>query len=74
MPNLRMLDFQKVKLKEKLQAKKIFDSVEGKEIIQKMISRKFNEIDEEEFIKGVQKIKQDETNKQKIYVRIVIII
>jgi hypothetical protein len=67
-PNIRVLDFQKVKLKEKIKAKQLFESEKGKEIIQNMIDKKFTDEEESEFVKAVEQIKQDEMKKMKIYV------
>jgi hypothetical protein len=70
MPNLRVLDFQKVGLKERIRAKNLFESEQGKEILENMTEKKFKEEDEGEFIKAVEVLIQDEKNKQKIYVRL----
>jgi hypothetical protein len=68
LPNVRVLDFQKVKLKEKVKAKALFESEEGKEIIQNMLEKKFKEDEEGEFVKAIDLLKQDEKKKMMIYV------
>jgi hypothetical protein len=64
MPNVRVLDFQKVKLKERITAKKLFESEKGKQIIDDMINKKHDE----EYSKAVEEVLKDEEKKKKIYV------
>ncbi len=64
MPNVRVLDFQKVKLKERIIAKNLFDSDKGKKIIEDMINKKY----EEEYSKAAEEIFKNDQNKKKIYV------
>jgi hypothetical protein len=72
MPNLRVLDFQKVKLKEKLMAKNLFESEKGKQLIDDMINKRFKE--ENDYAEAVENILKDEENKRKIYVNAYLII
>jgi hypothetical protein len=67
MPNVRVLDFQKVKLKERVTAKKLFESEKGKQIIEDMKNKKYDE----EYSKAVEEMLKDEENKKKIYVIII---
>ena len=59
MPNLRVLDFQKVKKIEKLEAVKLFESEEGEKIIENIKNKHFNN-DDIEFKKGLENIKNNE--------------
>ena len=70
MPNVRSLDFQKVKLKEKVFAKNLFESEKGKKIIEDMLNKKFNEEDETEFLTASENIKNNIEKQKTIYVRI----
>ena len=70
LPNVRVLDFQKVKLKEKAMAKNLFESEMGKKIIEDMMNRKFGEEDETEYVKASEIIQQDISKQRIIYVRI----
>jgi len=63
-----MLDFQKVKLKERLMAKNLFESEKGKQLIEDMKNKKFQVEENEEYIKELEKTLQDEEKKRKIYV------
>ena len=64
MPNVRILDFQKVKLKERISAKTLFESDKGKQIIEDMINKKYDE----DYSKAVEEIFKNDQNKKKIYV------
>lgn len=64
-PNVRVLDFQKVKLKERVLAKSLFTSEKGKKIIEDMLNKKFGEENEFEYVNTYESIQQD-INKQKI--------
>jgi len=66
---LRVLDFQKVKLKEKLMAKNLFESEKGKQLIEDMKNKKFQIEEDEEYVKELEKTLKDEEKKRKIYVR-----
>jgi len=68
MPNVRVLDFQKVKLKERVFAKKLFESDKGKQLIEDMINKKFHGEDNEEYIKALKSTISDEKQKQSILV------
>lgn len=68
MPNVRVLDFQNVKLKERITAKKLFESEKGKQIIEDMRNKKYDE----EYSKAVEEMLKNEENKKKIYVRLYI--
>lgn len=68
MPNLRVLDFHKVKLKERLLAKNLFESEKGRQLIDDMRNKKFQAEEDEEYIKEFEKTFQDEEKKRKIYV------
>ena len=68
MPNVRVLDFQKVKLKERVTAKKLFESEKGKQIIEDMKNKKYDE----EYSKAVEEMLKNEENKKKIYVKLYI--
>jgi hypothetical protein len=67
MPNVRVLDFQKVKLKERITAKKLFESEKGKQIIDDMINKKYDD----EYSKAVEEFLKDEEKKKKIYVNFI---
>jgi hypothetical protein len=66
MPNLRVLDFQKVKFKERQMAKSLFDSEKGKQILDDMVNKRYKE--EDEYNKAIEDVLKDEENKKKIYV------
>ena len=69
MPNLRVLDFQKVKLKEKMAALKLFNGPKGKELIEDMLSKKFKGGEEtDDDSKDLQQILKDENKKKLILV------
>ena len=69
MPNLRVLDFQKVKLKEKIAAHKLFEGPKGKELIEDMLSKKFKGgEDSEDETRDLQKTLKDENKKKLILV------
>lgn len=68
LPGVRVLDFQKVKLKERIAAKELFTSEKGIKIIESMSSKKFLIEEDEEYLKSIQKIQQDENKKKMIYV------
>jgi hypothetical protein len=68
MPNLRVLDFQKVKLKEKILAKNLFESEKGRQILDDMVNRRYKE--EDEYNKAIEDVLKDEENRKKIYVNI----
>ncbi len=70
LPNIRVLDFQKVKLKERVMAKNLFDSEKGKKIIEDMLNRRFGEEDETEYLKAVEILQKDIDKQKIIYVRI----
>ena len=59
MPNLRVLDFQKVKKIEKEEAMRLFESEEGEKIIENIRNKNFSE-DDKEFKKGLENIKNNE--------------
>ena len=59
MPNLRVLDFQKVKKIEKDEAIRLFESEEGEKIIENIKNKNFSE-DDKEFKKGLENIKNNE--------------
>jgi hypothetical protein len=65
-----VLDFQKVKLKERVMAKNLFDSEKGKKIIEDMLNRRFGEEDETEYLKAVEILQKDIDKQKIIYVRI----
>jgi hypothetical protein len=62
------LDFQKIKLKERVIAKNIFESEKGQKIIEDMINKKFIPEEDEEYLKAIEKDFQDENKKKMIYV------
>jgi hypothetical protein len=68
MPNLRVLDFQKVKLKEKILAKNLFESEKGRQILDDMVNRRYKE--EDEYNKAIEDVLKDEENRKKIYLNI----
>lgn len=69
LPKIRVLDFQKVKLKERTFAKALFESEKGKKLIEEMINKQFHEEDESEYVKAVELINKDITKQKMIYVR-----
>jgi U2 small nuclear ribonucleoprotein A' len=70
LPNLRVLDFQKVKFKERVFAKNLFESEKGQKIIEDMMNKKMKEDEEVEYFKAMEVINKD-LNKQKfLYVRL----
>ena len=71
MPNVRLLDFQKVRLKEKVYAKNLFESEKGKKIIEDMINKKFSEEEEAEYIQASDNIQKDFEKQKAIYVLII---
>jgi hypothetical protein len=70
LPNIRVLDFQKVKLKERALAKNLFDSEKGKKIIEDMLNRRFGEEDEAEYVRAAEILQKDIDKQKMIYVRI----
>jgi len=66
MPNLRVLDFQKVKKRERVAANEFFNSKEGKILIEDLITKKFKSEDNLEYFKALQSEYQDETKKRQI--------
>lgn len=69
LPNLRVLDFQKVKLKEKMAAKKLFEGPKGKELIEDMILKKFKGDNEDQDESNLlQNTLKDENKKKMILV------
>ena len=58
LPNLRVLDFQQVKSKERQAAKELFTSEKGKKLIERLKNKKYEEEDKE-FVKAVEEIKRD---------------
>lgn len=70
LPNVRVLDFQKVKLKERSFAKNLFESEKGKKIIEDMINRRFVEEDEAEYLRASEILQKDIDKQKMIYVRI----
>jgi len=63
-----MLDFQKIKLKERLMAKNLFECEKGKQLVEDMKNKKFQLEENEEYMKELEKTLQDEEKKRKIYV------
>jgi hypothetical protein len=71
MPNLRVLDFQKVKSKEKTAAKLLFDGQKGKELIDEMVLKKFKGAeDNEDELTRIQNTLKDENKKKIILVKL----
>jgi hypothetical protein len=68
LPNVRILDFQKVKLKERILAKELFTSEKGIKIIESLSSKQFIMEEDQEYLKSLEKIAQDENKKKMIYV------
>ncbi len=69
LPNLRVLDFQKVKLKEKMAAQKLFEGPKGKELIEDMILKKFKGGSEDQDESSLlQNTLKDENKKKMILV------
>ena len=66
MPNLRVLDFQKVKKKERLAANEFFSSKEGQLLIDDLVTKKFKSEDNLEYFKALQSDYQDENKKRQI--------
>lgn len=58
LPNLRVLDFQQVKSKERQTAKELFTSEKGKKLIERLKNKKYEEEDKD-FVKAVEEIKRD---------------
>ena len=58
LPNLRVLDFQQVKSKERQAAKELFTSEKGKKLIERLKNKKYEEEDKD-FVKAVEEIKRD---------------
>lgn len=50
-------------------AKNLFESERGKQMIEDMMNRKFQDEEDEEYIKELEKTMKDEENKKKIYVK-----
>jgi hypothetical protein len=73
MPHLRVLDFQKIKLKEKVMAKQLFESEKGQQIIEEIKANKFKSEDNDEYRKALEKTLQDEQKKKMLYVNYIII-
>jgi hypothetical protein len=68
MPNVRILDFQKVKAKERSLAKKLFLGESGKNLITELLNNKLSKEDNVEYFKAVEKSIHDEEQKKMIYV------
>lgn len=68
MPNLRVLDFQKIKVKERAYANALFQTEKGQQIIEDMYHSNYQREDEEEYIKAMEAIQQDVKKKQMLYV------
>ncbi len=66
MPNLRVLDFQKIKNKERAQAKELFSSKEGQVLIEDLVSKRFKTEDNLEYFKALQSDYQDINKKKQI--------
>ena len=49
-------------------AKNLFESEKGKQMIEDMINRKFQDEEDAEYLKELEKTMKDEENKKKIYV------
>lgn len=69
LPNVRVLDFQKVKLKERKVAFEFFNSQKGMELIKNMRNKQYDQNDSE-FIKALSQIKHDQKIQEAIYVRV----
>ena len=74
MPNLRVLDFQKIKAKERSYANALFQTNKGLKIIEDMYNSNFQREDEEEYIKEMESIQQDTKKKQMLYVCLILIL
>lgn len=74
MPNVRVLDFQKVKLKEKVAAKQFFESEQGKQVLEDIANNQFKSLQEEDYSKALEKTLKDEDNKKKLYVKLTLFI
>jgi hypothetical protein len=70
MPNLRVLDFQKIKAKERAYANALFQTDKGLKIIEDMYNSNYQREDEEEYIKAIDAIQQDIKKKQMLYVQL----
>lgn len=70
LPNVRVLDFQKVKLKERKEAFEFFNSQKGMEVIMNMRNKHFDQNDSE-FTKALSQIKQDQKIQEAIYVYLI---
>lgn len=70
LPNVRVLDFQKVKLKERKEAFEFFNSQKGIEVIMNMRNKHFDQNDAE-FTKALSQIKQDQKIQEAIYVYLI---
>ena len=68
MPNLRVLDFQKIKAKERSYANALFQTNKGLQIIEDMYNSNFQREDEEEYVKEMEAIQMDIKKKQMLYV------
>lgn len=68
MPGVRVLDFQKVVLKERVEAKNLFSGEKGLQLIEDLKNKKFSIEDNEEYLKGVNEVLQNEAKKKKLYV------
>jgi len=66
MPNLRVLDFQKVKQRERVEANILFESEKGKNLIEEMITKKFKSQDNQEYFDALQNDYQDDSKKKQI--------
>lgn len=58
LPSLLVLDFEKVKLKERIKAQELFNSDKGIELINKLMNKNYEEEDKE-FVKALEEIKHD---------------
>jgi hypothetical protein len=68
MANLRVLDFQKIKAKERAYANALFQTEKGIQIIEDMYNSNFQREDEEDYLKAMESIQQDIKKKQMLYV------
>lgn len=66
MPNLRVLDFQKIKKRERIAANEFFSTKEGQSLIEDLVSKKFKSEDNLEYFKALQSDYQDEAKKKQI--------
>jgi U2 small nuclear ribonucleoprotein A' len=65
-PTLRVLDFQMVSNSERIQARELFGSDKGKEMIMRIKEKKFHQEEDNEFIRAVEEIRHNDKIKQAI--------